>query len=82
MMKIRYEAKSGIRQLASEDGVRTECLEGVIGRFCDNQFTEAGLPAKLKERLANELCYFIECQTQRFKANDFVFHRALSANRY
>ena len=44
-----YAAEGRVKQVAAENGVRPECLDDVVMRFRDHQFTEAELPAKLKE---------------------------------
>ena len=44
-----YAAEGRVKQVAAENGIRPEALDDVVARFRDHQFTEAELPAKLKE---------------------------------
>ena len=44
-----YAAEDRIREVAAAAGVRPECLDDVVMRFRDFQFTEAELPAKIAE---------------------------------
>lgn len=48
-MTINYSAEGRVREVAAENGVLPHALEDVVSRFRAGQFTEAELPARIKE---------------------------------